>query len=164
MSDLIELEDEDQNMGSLNHGIIQANMTSWLSNDKRFRVITELSLDASQTDLSQFGLKVKRELKPDICVYPNTIKARRRDVLRMSEMPSLAIEVVSPEQGVEEILAKFDAFFALGVKSCWLIVPTVKSVTVYSTPDNFRTFGTDNTEIIDEVLDIQMPAQKIFDW
>jgi len=40
-----------------------------LFNDKRFKPFIELSLDASQMDLSQFGLKTKDELIPDICVY-----------------------------------------------------------------------------------------------
>ncbi len=75
-------------------------------------------MDTSQIDLTQFGLKAKKELIPDLCVYPNIVKRKRRDVLRMLEMPLLAIEVVSPQQGIEEILAKFDAYFALGVKSC----------------------------------------------
>ncbi len=69
MSDLLELEDEEnQEMGSYNHSLAQAQLTGLFFNDKRFSVFIELSLDVSQTDLSQFGMKTKEELKPDICL------------------------------------------------------------------------------------------------
>jgi Uma2 family endonuclease len=73
-------------------------------------VFIELSLEVSQIDLSQFGLKAKEELKPDICLYPKTEKSgfRKRDILKMSDMPLLAIEIISPKQGIDDILTKFD--------------------------------------------------------
>jgi Uma2 family endonuclease len=165
MNESVELEneiDEDIKMGSLNHGIVQSQITGLFFTDKRFRAISQLSLDSSQIDLTPFGIKAKKELIPDICVYPNTVKRKRRDVLRMSEMPLLAIEVVSPQQGIEEILAKIDAYFALGIKSCWLVVPSMEVLDIYSQPDQHHTFDLGDAEIIDEVLDIKLPIQEIF--
>jgi hypothetical protein len=47
MDELIELKnnEEYQEMGSLNHSIVQAQITGLLYPDKRFRVMIELSLD-----------------------------------------------------------------------------------------------------------------------
>lgn len=149
-------------MGYLNHSFTVGRIAGILFNDKNFTVMPKLTLDASQIDLSQFGVKAKKELKPDISIYPHTVKRQRRDVIRMSQMPLLAIEVVSPEQRVEEILAKFDAYFALGIKSCWLVEPAVDVVHVYPQPDQHRTFDMDDTDIIDEIMDIRLPIQKIF--
>ncbi len=163
---MIELQEEEyQEMGSLNHSIVQAQITGLLYPDERFRIMVELSLDASQIDLSQFGLKTKDELKPDICLY----QGRRElsipdDILKMTEMPLLAIEVLSPTQTIGDILAKFKAYFALGVKSCWLVTPLIKAITIYSQPSHFKTFGMETTEVIDEVLDIHLPIQKVFGW
>ena len=157
-------EYEDINVGSLNHSIVQTQIAGLLLNDDRFKTMVELSLDTSQIDLSQFGLKAKDELKPDICVYPKTIKRKRRDILRMSEMPLLAIEVISPSQSIDSLLTKFDAYFDLGVKSCWLVIPSVDIVDVYSQPDKHKTFDMNDTEIFDEVMDIRLPIQKIFEW
>jgi Uma2 family endonuclease len=165
MSELPALEDEINEvlkMGSLNHGIVQGQIIGLFFTDKRFRAISQLSLDTNQIDLTQFGIKTKKELIPDICIYPNTLKRKRRDVLRMLEMPLLAIEVVSPQQGIEEILAKFDAYFALGVKSCWLVVPSMEVLDIYSQPDQHHTFDLADTEIVDEVLDIKLPFPEIF--
>ena len=76
-------------------------------------------------------------------------------------MPLLAIEILSPKQGMDDVLAKFQAYFALGVKSCWLVTPALEAVTVYSSLDNFKIFGK-NGEVVDEVLGISVPLAKIF--
>lgn len=168
MSELLEIESDYQTesleMGSLNHGIMQTRIASQLSRDERFTVIIELSLDASKIDLSSFGLKAKDELKPDICAYPNTVKRKRRDMVKMPEMPLLVIEIISPSQSIDSLLAKFDAYFELGVKSCWLVMPSLDIVDVYSQPDQHKSFDMDDTEIIDEVMDIHLPIQKLFEW
>ena len=160
-------QDEDIFMGSLSHGIAQANMTTLLSNDNRFRIITELSLDASQIDLSQFGLKVKEELIPDVCLYSKKEiqrPIRGDDIPKMSKMPLLVIEVLSLKQTIDDIVTKFKAYFALGIKSCWLVIPANESVTVYSKPGDFVSFGTKEAEVVDEIMDIRLPIQKIFEW
>jgi len=170
MSELIALENdeyqeyEEQKMGSWNHSVTQSRVASLFSNDERFIVPVELSLDISQIDLSQFGLKVKEELIPDVCLYPKDVPHPKRgdDILKMRDMPLLVTEVLSPKQSIDDIIAKFKAYFALGVKSCWLVVPANESVTVYSTPHQFRSFGTEAKEIVDDTLDIRLPIQKLF--
>lgn len=171
MNERLEIDQDDQNedifMGSLSHGIAQANMTTLLSNDDRFRIITELSLDASQIDLSQFGLKAKEELIPDVCLYSKKEvqrPTRGDDIPKMSKMPLLVIEVLSLKQTIDDIVTKFKAYFALGIKSCWLVIPANESVTVYSKPGDFVSFGTKEDEVVDEVMDIHLPIQKIFEW
>lgn len=168
MNELIEViesadEDDDREMPSRNHSFTQARITGLLSNDERFSPFVELSLDASQMDLSQFGLKIKEEIIPDVCLYPNSVGFNDdEDELKMPEMPLLAIEIISPKQAISDILAKFKAYFALGVKSCWLVVPPIKTVAVYSQPSHYKTFAMDMTEVIDEVMDIRLPIHKIF--
>jgi len=131
--------------------------------DENFTIAVELSLDVSQTDLSQFGLKVKEELKPDISLYEETYEPNpREDIVKMSKMPSLAIEILSPTQGFNDIFPKFKAYFALGVKSCWLVTPALESVAVYSVGQYKPYDIAHDTEVIDETLNIRLPPQKIF--
>jgi Uma2 family endonuclease len=172
MSDIEYEVLEDEDMGSLYHSAMQANLTGMLINDKRLAVLVELSLDTKQIDLSQFGLKAKDGLKPDVCAYikhspeqqPSQGKSRLdTDVLKVPKMPELAIEVLSPSQSINELLRKFDAFFALGIKSCWLVIPSLEVVKVFSQDSN-KTFDIQHdTEVIDESLDIRLPLQKIFE-
>ncbi len=157
------LEDKDQEMPSRNHSFTQAQITGLFSNDERFSTFVELSLDATQIDLSQFGLKIKEEIIPDVCLYPHSVGFKEEDdEQKMQEMPLLTIEIISPKQAISDILAKFKAYFALGVKSCWLVIPPVKTISVYSQLGHFKTFAMDMGEVIDEVIDIQFPLQKIF--
>jgi Uma2 family endonuclease len=171
-----EYQDEVHGMPSKKHSTVQTNITGLLFNDEKFKPFIELSLDASQIDLTQFGLKTKDELIPDICVYakkisrtkseskPNKPKLLDDDVLKVSTMPSLAIEVLSPRQTINELLKKFNAFFALGIQSCWLVMPSIEIIKVYSQQGAYQTFDMNDTEIVDEVLDIHLPIHKIFDF
>jgi Uma2 family endonuclease len=154
---------ENQDMPSINHSYIQSRLILSFGDSDKFTSFTELSLDASQVDLSQFGLKAKDELVPDVCLYEGTHQFDpTNDALKRSEMPVLAIEIVSASQGIDSILSKFKAYFALGIKSCWMVVPTTKAVTVYANSKVFETFGTKNPEIIDTTLGIQLQTQKIW--
>ena len=150
------------NMPSTNHSYVQTQITLALAENKKFTPFVELSLDASQIDLSQFGLKTKDELVPDICLYEGIHQFEpRKDTPKRSDMPVLVVEVLSPTQGISDIINKFEACFALGVKSCWLVVPTTEVITIYSA-QHFESFGTQDTEIVDNVLNIRLPTQKIW--
>jgi Uma2 family endonuclease len=103
MSDLIgEIEvecqeNEVEEMGSYNHSLVQARIAGLLLNIKNYSVFIDLSLDAGTIDLSQLGLKAKDELKPDVSLYSETGGLKERDVLKMRDMPLLAIEIISPK-------------------------------------------------------------------
>jgi Uma2 family endonuclease len=168
MSEVIDFEneipDEEREMGSFNHSLTQSNLTSLLHNDERFTTLVEFSLDTSKIDLSQFDLKAKDELKPDVCVYTNPPTVEPPDdLVKTTQMPDLAIEILSHLQTVSELISKLKAYFALSVKSCWLVIPATQSITVFSQSKRYKTFGTDTTiEIIDEVMDICLPIAKVF--
>ncbi|KHD04594.2 hypothetical protein PN36_07620 [Candidatus Thiomargarita nelsonii] len=118
-------------MGSLNHSLTAGRIAGLLFNDERFEVMPELSLDGSQI-----------ELIPNLAVYtdPPPQASPMDDVLMVSQMPDLIIEVLSPKQRISDIFVKFKAYFALGVKSCWLALPLIEVIDVYSQPDQHRTF------------------------
>jgi Uma2 family endonuclease len=160
---LPELEDCEE-MGSWNHSFVQSRLVRTLPEEDRFIIQIELSLDVSTVDLTQFDIKVKDELKPDICLYPASQRglSKPRDKLKIAEMPLLVVEILSPKQGIDDIVAKFQVYFALGVKSCWLVAPEIEVVTIYSSISNFTSFAKADAELIDEILNIQLPIGKIF--
>jgi len=101
-------------------------------------------------------------LKPDVCLYESPFGlSKPDDILRMSKMPLLTIEILSPKQTIDDILNPFKAYFALNVQSCWLVIPILESITVYSQRiENFKLFeAKGETEVIDEGLDIRLPLQ-----
>jgi Uma2 family endonuclease len=163
MSELYESEHEkNHKMPSINHSYLQTKIVLALAENKKFTPFVELSLDASQIDLSQFGLKAKDELVPDVCLYKGVHKFEPLgDASKRSDMPLLVVEVLSPTQSTEEILAKFKAYFALGVKSCWLVIPATAVIAIYST-QGFESFGSQDTEIFDKTLDIHLSIQNLW--
>ena len=146
-------------MGSHNHSAIQANITYLLKRMGKYSVYTELSLDTSSLDPQQF--RYKDEIKPDVCVYAKRGLIRPFDILKMSEMPLLVVEVLSPKQSAYEILEKFAAYFALGVKSCWLVEPLTAIVAVYSALDVHQNFTAG--EVVDDSIGLHLPFGEIFE-
>jgi Uma2 family endonuclease len=81
---------------------------------------------------------------------------------KLSQYPDLAVEVLSPSQTINELIKKIEAYFALNVKSCWLAIPSLEEVRVFSQLQSYKTFDMNDTEVIDEVMDIRIPIQKLF--
>jgi hypothetical protein len=59
---------------------------------------------------------------------------------------------------------KFKAYFEMGVRSCWFVTPDQGIISVYSKPNRWKNFGPEDSEVIDEVMDIRLPIQKVFYW
>ena len=151
--------EEATDMGSFNHSSIQANLAFLFKRLSTYRVSTELSLDVSGARL--LHLNIKDELKPDVCLYPKRGLSRPFDILKMTEMPQLAVEILSPRQGTEEILHKFAAYFQLGVKSCWLVNPVTENVVVYAALEQHKTFS--EGELFDAKMEIRLLIDEIFE-
>jgi len=58
-------------------------------------------------------------------------------------------------------LDKFRIYFGAGIKSCWLVVPVVRSVAVYSESEKSQTFYT--VDIVDNISDLRLSIDNIFD-
>lgn len=146
-------------MGSYNHAMVQTNLGFLLKRLGPYSIFTELSLDTSGITLPH--VPRRDETRPDVCLYPKRAISRPFDILKMSEMPLLTIEILSPRQGIQEILEKFAIYFACGVQSCWLVDPITAIVAVYTSLYDRTIFSAD--EVIDERLDIRLPFAEIFE-
>ncbi|EDN65629.1 conserved hypothetical protein [Beggiatoa sp. PS] len=170
MSDSYELEnnaiDGEDEMGSLNHSTVQINLGGLLKFqcDKKLAVMSELSLDISQYDLSEYDLGAKEELKPDVCAYIKrpVIPKGKNDLVKVSQMPDLVIEILSPRQAIDYLIRKMNAYFKLGVKSGWLVIPSLDEVRVFTQPRSYKSFDLNSTDIVDEVMEISMPIASVF--
>lgn len=158
--DFNEEIEEVTDIGSFNHGYLQMRLGMLFAQTGKYTPISELTLDVSGIDVSQFGLRSKEEIKPDISVYSRRGLSRPQDILKMSDMPLLAVEIVSPRQGLYDLINKFRVYFVLGVQSCWLIEPTISTVTVSSAMDAWETYA--RGDVIDEKLDLRLPIEQIF--
>jgi Uma2 family endonuclease len=106
-------------MPSKNHGKLQARICAELigSYSDKYDVMSELSLEAPNPPYV-----------PDLCIFPAEPSNWREDEVRVSAVPLMVIEIVSPSQTDTELTAKSKGYFAAGTKSYWLVQPILRTV------------------------------------
>jgi Uma2 family endonuclease len=112
-------------MPSRNHSILQTRI-AYLLEDKYgndFSILTAVDLDLPT------GKAV-----PDIAIYPKIqISDWEEDIIKMTDPPLTAIEILSPKQALTDLTDKNKKiYFPSGVKSVWLVMPVFKSIYIYS--------------------------------
>jgi Uma2 family endonuclease len=153
VANLSEYEIErDKPMPSYNHSTIQANLIMALAIFRqRFRIQSELSLDLKDWPSV-----------PDICLNPFHSLDLKNDQISVSEPPLCTIEIISPTQSIDQLRAKVEKYFAHGVQSCWLVIPSLANIYVFSSPNDYAIFRASDT-LHDTVLDITLPLQEVFE-
>lgn len=139
-------------MPSLNHSILESNLNFLLNLHYRdqYRIASELSLDLAEWPSV-----------PDISILPKMPLDLKNDVSSFNEPPLGVIKIISPSQSLNDLVIKADKYFDHGVKSCWLVLPTLGNIYVFSTPDNYQIFRK-NEVLKDEVLAISLPLDQVF--
>ena len=139
-------------MPSLNHGIIQTNTAVALTTRYRstFRFSSETSLDLGDWPST-----------PDILIFPPAPLDLKADKIKVKEPPLGVIEILSPTQSLNDLVEKADQYFAAGVKSCWIIIPSMAGVAIYSAPGKYAFFS-QNDVAKDETLGLEVPVTEIF--
>ena len=109
-------------MPSLNHSYICAQVMRQLLQDDSIQPLPELTLD------------IDNGLTPDISVFKREIIQPNffEDVLKVKEMPVLAIEVISSSQNIQAILEKSKLLVNSGVRTVWTVEPYGRSIFVVS--------------------------------
>lgn len=139
-------------MPSKLHGFTQSKLNHQLhlQSADRYDVFTELSL-----------LLEDWSSVPDIALFPRTEIDYLHDEVTVEEPPLLVVEIMSPSQGFSELVAKAEKYFEAGVKSCWLAIPNVRNVYVFSSPTDYVIFR-DHEDLRDGVLNILIPLREVF--
>ena len=106
---------------SKNHSFVQFRLVVALSRySADFSILPELSLELDG-----------RALVPDISVFHKDAPDWRHDEIRVEKAPLLAIGILSPKQALQDLTEKFEAYFAAGVKACWLVQPMLRTIAVF---------------------------------
>ncbi|GAB4051167.1 Uma2 family endonuclease [Spirosoma litoris] len=140
-------------MPTLNHAYLQKNLL--VSLDYRYR--------KTYTILSELNITMpeRPDTVPDIAIYPKLQIDFLHDVTSMTAMPLTVVEIVSPSQSDAEILTKFERYFNAGIQSCWLVMPSLQAIAVYSAIGKYQ-FFTDTTTLIDSATGIELVLSEIF--
>jgi len=137
---------------SLNHSFVQTRLLVGLVGllDKKYNIHSELSLNLDGW-LST----------PDICILPKSRVDFANDMPSVEDAPLGVIEILSASQNPGDLVSKAYQYFEKGVKSCWLIIPSLKNVYVFTDPDSYEVFKSTET-LIDKILDIELSLIDIF--
>ena len=106
-------------MPSRNHGRVQTNLILEFGHQQDFSIYSELTLTIAGRDFT-----------PDISIYPHEPADFRHDELTRTDLPLVAVEIFSPSQSHQELMEKADVYLRNGVKSCWIVSPPLRTVTV----------------------------------
>ena len=137
---------------SLNHSIIQQNIGSELRNRLR----------PTHTIASELNLELDgKKMVPDLAVFPKLTPDMQHDILWVQQAPLTTVEILSPKQDLDSLLEKARLFLAAGVKSCWIVLPAVGTLAVFTGPTTYRSF-TNGSAVVDEVLGVEIPLADIF--
>ncbi|OQY45015.1 MAG: hypothetical protein B6242_11505 [Anaerolineaceae bacterium 4572_78] len=137
-------------MPSFNHSLLQARLSSVLTQLNKYNIHSELTLIINDKDYT-----------PDIVLYPKRKTSWFDDIIKMKEMPLAAIEIISPTQGTKELTDKFKLYFEAGIPSCWFVQPFPNMIAICTTPEDIKTFS--SGDVIDETLDICFPLKDLFE-
>jgi Uma2 family endonuclease len=115
------VEEDKEEMTSLNHSYICANVMYQLLENKEIIALPELTLKIGNGSIT-----------PDVCVYPKEkIKPNfLQDFPKYPEMPIVAIEVISASQNIQTLLDKARKMIKSGVKAVWTIEPFGQTIFV----------------------------------
>ena len=108
-------------MPSYHHGVVQTRLGSQFDQEDLFVVASELTLEMGEPP----------NCTPDLSVFPKEKIDWQHDEIRKAAAPITVVEILSPRQGSFELMHRIDRYFSHGVKTCWIVYPTSKSVTVY---------------------------------
>lgn len=96
------------------------------------QLMRQMLQNESIQPLPELTLDVDKGITPDICVYPKTALRPNffEDVLRVKDMPLLAVEVIASGQSIQNLLEKSKQLVKAGVQTVWIVEPYGHSIFV----------------------------------
>ena len=144
---------QDEKMSSLNHSDLQTRLgfLLMLAYRQQYSIYTELDLDFASG-----------KTRPDLCIMPKRKVDWLADEIIVQDVPLTTIEILSPEQSLNSLTERiYKKHFPAGVKTVWLVVPTVQTVSILLPGRKQINFS--QGIITDPVTTIQLNLDEIFE-
>ncbi|HJZ93090.1 MAG TPA: Uma2 family endonuclease [Gemmataceae bacterium] len=123
------------------------------------RAVNEMLFDLRPT--------VDRSRRPDVAFVSYDRWPRTRLIPRTNTwpvVPELAVEIVSPTNGFEEVIEKMQEYFQAGSRLVWVVIPDPCEVYAYTSPTATRIFTRADELPGDPVLPgFRLPLAKLFE-
>ena len=134
------------------HALIQGNLVFALKSlyPEKYRILPEVSLSIGD-----------QPTVPDVVIYPWFEIDWLQDVIKRQDPPLTTIEILSPTQALDTLVEKTQQYFAMGVQSCWIVLPSLKAIAVYHQPQRYTFFSEADT-LQDPHTQVTLPLADIF--
>jgi len=133
------------------HGVLQADLIFLLklNYQKKYQISSEVSLATTPSST------------PDVTIFPKKKLSLKTIKAKEEEAPITTIEIQSPSQSIEELQHKaWNLYFPMGVKSAWIIIPSLKAVKILLADD--QEFFFNSGKLKDPVTNIEIEIKEIF--
>ncbi len=149
----VDDELQDEKMSSFNHSELQSRLAFLLMSAYRheYSILTELDFEFASG-----------KTRPDLCIMPKRKVDWLADEIIVQEVPLTTIEILSPEQSLNSLTDRiYKKHFPAGVKTVWLVVSTVQTVSILLPDRKQMNFA--QGVITDPVTNIQLNLSEIFE-
>ena len=146
-------EAQDEKTSSYNHSELQSHLAFLLraAYRKQCSILTELDFDFASG-----------KTRPDLCIMSRHKANWLEDEIVVQDVPITTIEILSPEQSLNSLTERiYKKHFPAGVKTVWLVVPTVQTVSILL-PDR-KQVNFASGIIIDPVTGVELTLSEIFE-
>ncbi len=112
------MDDNTEKISSFNHSYVCS------------QILRQLFQNQSVFPMAKLTLDIGNGLTPDISIYPvDSVHPNLfRDIPKFSQMPILAVEIVSANHNVQDLLEKAAKLVQAGVKTVWTIEPFSRTI------------------------------------
>lgn len=150
MEAISETEFQTEDVVSYNHAKITYRLAKSLGRyDEQYDILPELEFEL-----------LHGRAKPDVAVCLLGKADWLRDVIRPTQPPLLAIEILSPRQALSDLTDKaLDVYFPSGTATVWIVIPHFKQISVMM-PNREKTFTTGL--VTDEGTGIELSLEELF--
>jgi len=140
-------------MPSQNHSVVQLNLGFELKTRYReqYRFLSEINVEIGG-----------RTLVPEVGIFEPMPIDMAHDVLVLARLPLTTIEIMSPRQALDDLIDKASAYLAAGVKSCWIVMPKLQGVAVFSAPGTY-VFFRGSELLLDAATGVELPLSPLFE-
>ena len=139
-------------MPNLAHGVIQTK-------------ISHLLMSFYEGDYlfpNEVSLATTPKSTPDICIYPKKKISMINISAKEKDPPITTIEIQSPSQSIEELNdTAWNLYFPMGVKSAWVVVPSLKTIQIFLPSKQKLMFS--KGKLKDPVTNIEIDVEKVFE-
>ena len=125
LDDNLTIETTTEKMPSLNHSYICLQIIKQLLQNETIQPLPELTLDILG------GVTPDISIFPKEKIHPNFFN----DVVKFSQLPTLAIEIISPSQNIQMMLEKARSLISAGINTVWTIEPFGKNIFISTVND-----------------------------